>query len=168
MATPYPEEVKAAVLVQLTVEEGNQSRVARNTGVPLSTVRRWRKEWDDNGIPPHLWELADKEATTFTDRAKAVRELALTKLEEALHAGEVKPAQLVAVIGMFTDKITVAEGFATQRTEHVAKLELPTAEETADFALSSMNALRKRLTEINELDQEVIPVVNALPPAKET
>ena len=159
----YPDKVKAEVLLHLKVNDGNQEATSRATGVPLSTVRRWRQIWDRDGVPPHLWDLTEREATSFTERAKLLRERAVVRLEEALDRDEVKPAQLIATVGVLTDKINLAEGFATSRQEVVAVVELPTAEKTAKFALDSMQVMQSRIAEIEAA--ESVDIVDVPPSA---
>jgi transposase-like protein len=162
---PFSDNDRAAVLLALRVNEGNKKRTARDTGVNAQTIRRWEKEWDRDGVPDHLWALAEDEATSFTERAKAIRELALTRMEEALKSDDVKPAQLVTITGMLTDKINLAEGFATSRVDNVTQLALPTPEDAVKFVEESLALQRERDGEIEGTARE--PATKALTQTEE-
>jgi transposase-like protein len=161
----YTDEVKAKVLVQLKVNDDNVKRTALETGVPRTTVQRWKTEWNRDGVPDHLWDLGQTHAKGFVEQAKSLRTLAMAELQTQLEAGEVKPAQLVATIGMLTDKVNLAEGFATSRTEVKTQLALPTPEDTAKFVQDSLGLMREREGVIDGTSRE--PAPKALPPSKE-
>lgn len=122
----YTDQDMANVYVALRVNNDNIARSSRDTGVPQSTVRDWRETWSrDGGAPEHILELAAGAATDFVIDATRVRDKALAALERMIDSGEVKPAQLVATIGMSEDKIRLAKGLATTRSETVQTLPDP-------------------------------------------
>lgn len=146
----YTDDDKAKVFVALTANEGNVKRTARETGVPTSTVRRWKNEWSAEGPPDasHL-EVAVGE---FLEDAERVRHKALRTLEEKLP--DATPSALVATVGMLTDKIHVVKGLATSRQETVHTL--PPAEDIAKALSAAFSATiasaRERDLAIDEAD----------------
>lgn len=116
----YTDRDMANVYVALRVNNDNVARSARDTGVPESTVRDWRATWErDGGAPQHIIELAAGAATDFVIDATRLRDKALAELERLIDSGEVKPAQLIAAIAVTEDKIRLAKGLATSRSESV-------------------------------------------------
>lgn len=109
----------------LTVNQGNMKRTARDTGIPESTLRVWRSEWEESGPPDTA--LVAEAAGEFIDRAEQVRDKALAEMERKIP--DATPSALVAMVGMLTDKIAMARGLATSRSETVHSL--PPAEEIA-------------------------------------
>lgn len=121
----YTDEQRARAYVVLTTNQGNIKRTARDTSLPESTIRRWRDEWEEDG-PPDTSLVA--EATgDFVQEAERVRDAALAEMERKIPAAT--PSALVAMVGMLTDKIALARGLATSRSETVHSL--PPAEEIA-------------------------------------
>lgn len=116
----YTDRDMANVYVALRVNNDNVARSSRDTGVPGSTIRDWRDTWErDGGAPQEIIELAAGAATDFVIDATRLRDKALAALEALIDSGEVKPAQLVATIAVAEDKIRLAKGLATSRSESV-------------------------------------------------
>lgn len=135
---------KAQVYVVLTTNEGNVKRTARDTGVPENTVRRWKKEWAENG-PPSTEEV-ERAVGEFLDEAVEVRGMALEvvrlKLELLVKDPEsAKVGELTTLIGVLDDKITRASGLATSRTEHVHRL--PSGEELREALLEAFRPVQQ-------------------------
>lgn len=121
----YTQEDKAKVLAVLAGNSGNIKRTARETGVPVNTVRRWKTQNGQGQGPPQALVVAA--VTEFVDEAQEVRNLALAALKAKVISGDLTGSALVAAIGMLDDKIRVAKGMPTSRTEHVNTL--PPADE---------------------------------------
>lgn len=156
----YSDDDKAAVYVALMVNQNNIKRTARDTGIPASTVRDWRTTWEREGVPPELLEVSEGIATDFTDEAEEVRDLALTKLKAAIQTGDLKSEKLITVIGVLEDKIRLAKGLATSRTETVQAL--PPPEELKElfsgYIRDSLDQAKQREEDIVEVGvQEIIP-----------
>lgn len=159
--TTYSDQDLARLYVSLSANEGNVKRTARDTGIPESTVRSWKKKWDDGEAPPQAdVELA---VTTFTEDAERVRDKALKAIEEKIPTAKV--GELTTLVGVLDDKITRARGLATGRVEHVHAL--PDADEirrTLGAVLQgTLQAAAAREEDI--IDAEVIEeqAVKALP-----
>lgn len=138
----YSPEDKAAVMAVLAANGGNQKRTARETGVPLATLRYWIKHPESS---PPSEEQVQAATDEFVGDAEKIRNAALKKLGDLVMADEVSARDLVTTLGVLDDKITRAKGLPTQRTEHVG--ELPTREalqEVLGSAISGMIEMAER------------------------
>lgn len=161
--TKYSDKDRARVYLELVVNQGNVRRTARNTGVPEPTVRGWKRHWADEGPPP--MDEVEEVATDFFTAAEKVRDEALSEMRKKIpHA---TPSALVAMVGMLTDKITIARGLATSRVEHT--YELPSSEElrvlVQGFVQGAIEASKARRGEI--IDAELVeqaPLALPAPP----
>jgi transposase-like protein len=150
--TTYTDEELARLYVTLASNEGNVKRTARDTGIPESTVRRWKTEWETNG-PPAV-EAVEQAVSTFTEDAERVRNKALKAIEEKIPGAKV--GELTTLVGVLDDKITRARGLPTGRVEYAHAL--PPADEirealTAIFQ-GAVQAAADR--ELDIIDAEVI------------
>lgn len=121
----YTDEDKANVLALLAANSGNVKRTARDTGVAEQTVRDWKKAGERGNTPSAVVALVPSAIEDFAVDAERIRDKALGALETALDAGQVTTRELVPIIGMLTEKIALARGQATQRTETVHALPSP-------------------------------------------
>lgn len=115
---------------------GLVKRAAKETGVPEQTVRNWKRRWDVEGLPESIGkELDTKVLPDFVTQALRVRDLALTKIEEVIPEATIKnlPA-LGTIVGILEDKVRMAQGLATSRTEVTHSL--PSPEEMRTLAQS--------------------------------
>lgn len=156
----YSEQDKARVYVALTANDGNIKRTARETGLPESTVRNWKREFDTN---PPAKEAVETELTTgdYVGQLETVRNEALVALRKKIPA--MNGSQLGVVFGILEDKLTRARGLATERTEHTMKL--PSAEELAlagqMLAQGALEAAKQRQREIAEAEVREQPALPA-------
>lgn len=152
----------ARAYMVLETNQGNVKRTARDLNLPESTVRRWRDVWQEEG-PPDMEVVADV-ATDFVEDAERVRDKALKVLEGKLDAAT--PSALVATIGMLQDKVSIARGLATSRTETVHAL--PSAQEMAEtlgaVLQGALSAAKARDHDIIEAEL-VDGVIRELPPS---
>lgn len=156
----YTDEEKARVFVALTTNQGNIKRTARDTGLPISTIRNWRNEWEESGPPDTA--LVEQASGEFLEDAERVRSKALIELERKIP--DATPSALVATVGMLTDKISMAKGLATSRTETVHSL--PPAE---DIAKTLSAAFQAALEVSQQRDDEIIDAeITAIEPAAPT
>lgn len=149
----YTDEQKAQVYVTLAANEGNVKRTARDVGVPVSTIRRWRDEWDRQESLPSL-PAVEEAIGSFADKAESIRWKALVELERQLHTA--KPGELIKIVGILDDKITRARGLADRTVEH--RHVLPSAEELRElvsgFAEATRQAALDRADDI--IDAEIV------------
>lgn len=158
----YTDEDKARGFLALTVHDGNLKRAARETGLPESTLRRWREEWAQ-GVPTPVIDGAVELAEGFVNDAERVRDAALREIERKIP--EAKPSELITIVGVLDDKITRARGLATSRT--AVQHELPPPEQIRDALVAAMQgaleASRERQAVIVDAEVVVEPAQKALP-----
>lgn len=144
----YSDDAKAKVFAALAANDGNVKRTAREFGIPSSTIRRWRDDWErEHNLPtPEQLEVATGE---FLDTAKEVRNLAIAELKRKIPGANV--SQLVATVGMLTDKIDRVEHVSHQVVDH--KISLPSADEIA----AALGALQRGAIEAAaRRDEEIV------------
>ena len=159
--TEWDDASKAATYVQWIACDKRIRETSRVTGVPHATVSYWAKQWEKDGPPEHLDGEIRKNAYEFVDHANRVRKQAMEKLEELIPDAEVKQLSAIAtVVGIMDDKIRLAQGLATKRTETVHTL--PTKEEMKElmsgFADSLVSAAEDRASEVVQIEAESIVV----------
>lgn len=161
----YTDEHKAQVYVIYTANEGNVKRTARDTGVPISTIRRWRDEWNRQENLPDI-EILEEAVGSFTDKAQTIRWKALLSLENQIHTA--KPADLIKVIGILDDKITRASGLADRTVEH--RHTLPSADEVRELVQGFVEATKQAALDRADdvIDAEIVEQADlpALPSAR--
>lgn len=144
----------------------NIKRTARTLNIPAPTIRRWAKEWDQNGLPKEIEEELPHDSPTFILTAKRVRDKLLTLLEERVDNKDISTAQLNLAFGILSDKIRAAEGVTEARVEH--KISLPPKEELKELFSSVMlgvvEAARKRAEEIEAIEEVSHTTFQELPP----
>lgn len=157
--TEWSDEARANVYVVWVANEGNNRRTARECGMHPSTITAWANKWKKDGPPEGLDAKITSKAYEFVSHASRIRESAMNKLEELIP--EAKPSQLSAiatVVGILDDKIRLASGLATKRTETVHLL--PSKEEMKElmsgFAEGLVSTATDRASETVLIDSEVI------------
>jgi transposase-like protein len=161
--TAWTDADKAATYVQWVSCDKRIRETSRITGVPAATVGYWARQWEKDGPPEHLDGEIRKNAYEFVDHANRVRKQAMEKLEELIPDAEVKQLSAIAtVVGIMDDKIRLAQGLATKRTETVHTL--PTKEEMKElmsgFADNLVNAAEDRASEVVEIMPESVTINN--------
>ncbi len=117
--TEWSDDAKAQIYVQWIANNRNVRKTSREFGVPHSTLRHWVKEWEESGPPEEIEDKIANEAYEFVHHANRVREQAMLKLEELIPQAESKQLSAIAtVVGIMDDKIRLASGLATKRTEN--------------------------------------------------
>jgi len=171
MRRTYTDHDKAVVYAELTVNEGNVKRTARNTGIDVSAVRRWKMEWAAKGVPEAVTAEVELVANDFISNAVRIRGKLLQKLEAVLDTGErATIPQLVTGIGVLSDKIRAYEAITeTTRVEHT--LALPPVEELRELfsglVVGMLDAARSRAAEIEAFEEPVHTTYRALTRAEE-
>lgn len=154
----YTSEDIARLYVVLASNDGNVKRTARETGIPESTVRRYKGEFERNG-PPST-EMVEAATEDFVSDADRVRFKALRRIEELI-PDSTKINELNNTVGILTDKIDRARGLDRPAGDRDA---LPTADvvrETIKGFVESMRDL-SRAREAEIVEAEVVEQV-ALP-----
>lgn len=148
----YTQEERSLVLATLTSNNGNVLRTARDTNVPENTVRRWKKDWEENGTPPELIQAAGAIAEDFVSKATVVRDEALAIMRAKLPDARV--SELNSVVGTLDDKITRMRGLATSRVDHVHTPALDADQLGAsigEYLVNAVTAARQRQAEVFEV-----------------
>lgn len=157
----YTEKDQAFIAVTLQANGGNIRKSARETGVPISTIRDFRDKWEAEGYPEPLEGELPIVRRTFIEDAKEVRQMMIERLREKVERGDITARDLIAGIKELTDKINVLEGMATSRTEVVQTLpdtkqlaiELAAfVNRTVDDAVDRANAIEGEWTEVRPLE----------------
>lgn len=120
----YTDQDMARLYVVLTTNEGNVKRTARDTAIPESTVRRYKKLWEDEGPPKIEQEIAEA-VTEYASEMEKTADLALKRMHERLERDEGTLPQIATVFGVLRDKIDRTRGIADKRVEHVHSLPSP-------------------------------------------
>lgn len=158
---------KAAVRAALIAYDGNVKRTARENGLPASTVRDWKQEWERNGFPEELNDVLEQVTEDVVEGFTRIRDKALLELERLIDDQQLKGRELVVAVGMLTDKIRLYKGEATSRTESKALVEPQQLRElVAGFFEGAVAAAQERAEEIDEAEWEPVPL-RELPPPQE-
>lgn len=152
MARVYTDEDRARVYMELQIHDGNIKRVARETGVPETTVRNWKENWERDGVPDAIQQMSADVAHEFADEASMVRGVALKQLEAKVRKGEGSVKDLAVTIGILTDKIDRARGVAKKNDEPARPSELPSADVLRELA---RGVVRGALDAVALRDQEI-------------
>jgi transposase-like protein len=148
---------KAAAYVLWISNEKNVRKTARECNIPHGTFRYWVREWEENGPPSEVLDEIPAQQYEFVHHANRVRESAMNKLEELIPEAEVKQLSAIAtVVGIMDDKIRLASGLATKRTENTYVLPSKTEvkELMGAFVEGIVNAAEDRVDNI--IDVEVV------------
>ena len=165
----YTDAERAAVYAALTASNGNVKRSARETNIPISTVRDWKTLWEREGFPEALQEVYEQVVEDIVDSLQRVRDKSLLELERLVDNHELKGRDLLVAVGMLTDKIRLYKGEATSRSE--SRMQLPEPEEIrqlmAGFFTDAVADAQERAAEIDDADWEPIPVRELPAPSEE-
>jgi transposase-like protein len=158
-ARRFSDKDKAAVLATLAANGGNLKRTARECNVLPATVRRWRDQARAGQGPPE--EAVQEAVTEFVSAAARVRDLALVSLEQKIREGSLKGSELITTVGVLDDKIRLATGQPTSRTEAASALPPPDAlrELMAGVVQGAIAAAERRHGEI--VDAEIVREIPA-------
>lgn len=114
----YTDADRAAVKNALDVNEGNIKRTARDTGIPVMTVKGWVRKWEKGGLPAEVSSALPAIREEFVGNATRLRDKMLVRLEEKVDDDMVNSKDLLIGVGVLTDKVRLVEGKSTSRTEH--------------------------------------------------
>jgi transposase-like protein len=149
----YTDDDRARVNAALTINDGNVRRTARETGLPIATVRTWKQNWERAGVPAVVEAKTSDAIQKFIDDATDARSLAMTRLKEVIPM-ETKAKDLATVVGILDDKIQRAQGKPTSISQN--QTGLPGPEEVralfAGYALGALESSRQRERDILTAD----------------
>ena len=157
----FDSRAKAAAYVAWIANDKNERKTSGELGIPHSTFRYWVKTWEEKGPPEDVAGELTEQVFSFVDHASRIRNAALCKLEELIPQAEVKQLSAIAtVVGIMDDKIRLASGLATKRTENTYVL--PSKDDLkglmGSFVDGLVDAADDRSKEIIEISSESVVV----------
>jgi len=106
----YTTAQKADIAIQYAIS-GNMKKVARQSGIPRTTIISWQKQdWWDELISEVRSAKADEHRAKYSELVDKAQEVALEKLPEA----SAQQAMIIAATG--TDKVRLHDGMPTAIT----------------------------------------------------
>lgn len=106
----YTDAQRAEALAALQANGGNLSATSRATGIPHSTLKRWRDQPD-----PRLAELGEEKKADLGDRLESIANALVDAIPEKIADA---PLNHVSVaLGIAIDKLRLLRGEATEVTE---------------------------------------------------
>jgi hypothetical protein len=116
----YTDEDRATVKLALEINKGNIKATHRDTGVPYMTIKAWKDKWEDEGVPAEVSDALPAIATDFVEEGVQVRDAALLKIKELIPKSRIQDLRsLATLVGILDDKVRLAQGLATSRSEAV-------------------------------------------------
>lgn len=154
----YSDQDRALIFAELTINEGNVKRSARNLDIPISTVRYFKAQWDKDGLQPAVAEALPIVIEDFAANAERVRDKLLIRLEELVDDGKITAREIVPALGMLQDKIRAVRGLDSKKVEH--KFELPEPEQIRNLfggvIQELVGAAQDRAAEIDDAEWEPV------------
>lgn len=116
----YTAEDRANVKLALEINKGNIKATSRDTGVPYMTVKSWKDKWEEAGVPAVVSDALPLAAADFVEDGIQVRDAALLKIKELIPQARIQDLRsLATLVGILDDKVRLAQGLATSRSESV-------------------------------------------------
>lgn len=163
----YSDSDRAAVYLALEVNDGNIKRTARETGMPIATVRDWKKAWQTDGVPDAVIAATESVTDSYVAEVKDIQGVLLARIREL--APEVKNIREAATaFGILDDKRVRAEGKPTSINEQ-SNRGLPSPEEVraliGGWMAGALTMQHEREADIIEVAEEVesAPALNPAP-----
>ncbi len=104
----YSEQQRMEVAV-LNAKSGNAKQVARDTGIPRTTIVGWKKaDWWQDAVRKVRSEKADEHRAKYSELVDKAQRVTLDKLPDA----SAREAMTIAAIG--TDKVRMLDGLPTE------------------------------------------------------
>jgi transposase-like protein len=153
----YTDDDKARVLALLLANSGNVKRTARDTGVAEQTIRDWKKLEERGGTSVAVAAALPSALNDFAQSAESIRDKMLNNLEAKVMNDELNARDLIVGIGVLTEKIAMARGEATSRTENTVKHEVDPeqlSKAVQDVLSSAISSGEQRDVEIIDADYE--------------
>lgn len=155
----YTDRDKAKAWAELKVNNGNLKRTARNLNIPAPTLRRWRDEWEQSGVPESVEAEITPVVSDFLADALRIRGKLLLRIEDMIERGEGNLAQVSTALGIVSDKIRAYEAIGDRKTvEHT--LVLPPAEELkalfSGLLEGVVDSARERAAEIEAIEEPAV------------
>lgn len=118
--TEYTDERKAQVYVYWLENDQNTYGTSKDLGIPLSTMKAWKRKWvagDTPDVDPDAFKL---EADVFLTELEDVRMLAIRQIRKLIpDTTEKQLSPLITIVKEITDKIDRVAGLPNTRQEVV-------------------------------------------------
>lgn len=164
----YTDDDRARVFLALSVHEGNVKRTARETQIPVTTIRNWKNEWEKNPPSTEIAIRIEEQAEQFVVDAVRIRDKALLAFEQKVESGEATAAQLMTGVGILTDKINIATGLAKKSApEQSTAAEIEFARTAAKELVGALSQSREREIVVDATEAEWRQVDKAPPEPEE-
>lgn len=154
----YTDADRARVKAALDSNGGNVKRTARETGLPVMTVRTWKQKWEREGLPAEVEAALPAIIEGEVEDIDRVRNKYLAILEEKADRRDVTTRDAITAYGVLTDKSRLMQGKPTSRTEHdggAGSLPVDQVREMfAGFARGIVEAAAQRDAAISSANQE--------------
>lgn len=152
----YTDEDRARVYTALTINQGNIKRSARETGVPVATVRLWKRKWEADGPSEEIALLSEEQGLAWIAVAEESRDIALAKWRALVENDQVAARDLMTGVGILTDKIHAARGLSKGSSSQPAISPEHMRELARGLVEGAVEAAKSRHEEILEADYEVV------------
>lgn len=155
----YSEEDRARCYVVLQANGGNVKAAARELELPVTTVRRWRGEFEAEG-PPDL-DVVEEAVEDYLGEMEKIRNKALRLLDAKLPEASAKDT--ATIFGILDDKVSRARGIADATVKHELVLpDVDTIREALGAVVQgAIEAAGRRQEEI--VEAEIVEAPRALP-----
>lgn len=151
----YTDDDRARVFLALSVHQGNVKRTARETQIPVSTIRSWKADWEKNPPSTEVAVRIEEQAGQFVNDAIRIRDKALLAFEQKVESGDITAAQLMTGVGILTDKINIATGLAKKETPaQSTAAEIEFARQAAKELVGALTSSREREIVVDATEAE--------------
>ena len=107
----YTDHDKATTLAALTANGRNLSKTSRDTGIPITTIKRWR----DEPPHPHIAELGNEKKRDLADELEHLAHAIVGIMPDKMDTANFQ--HLAVALGITIDKLRLLKGEATEVTE---------------------------------------------------
>lgn len=136
--------------------------------MPVATVRGWKKQWDEGGVPAEVSDAQAEVVDTFIEDAVRVRNKALERLDKSLDNFD-RPKDLATVIGILDDKISRSRQIKVSGRSDTLTLGIQGTPEQVqalftNWASNTVSASVQReqdILEVNAIDVDEQPVTDS-------
>lgn len=153
----YTDADRARVKAVLDANDGNVKRTARETGLPVMTVRTWKQKWEREGLPAEVAAALPAAIEGEVEDLDRVRNKLLHIIEEKADRRDISTRDAITGFGVLTDKSRLLQGKPTSRTEQSDAGSLPVdqvREMFAGFARGIVEAATQRDADISSATEE--------------
>lgn len=155
----YSPEEKASFLLKLALNGGDLRKTARETGIPVSTLKTWR----DDDFRDFLLAQSEEAKTFISNAWKAMNRLVEPDLIEALikNAKEQKGGAkaIASLLGTITDKVATLARAQSRMVSPEGKEEGGEEPEATEAELQKMIKEEKEKEAARKKEQEKVPQI---------